>query len=109
MWIFTKHGFVSIVEDRNNLGYLLVRAREQTPLRKLFLGHQIFHTPVADYPYRVRVKQGHVASVIDNEIRKIHYSNFKDSIKDNEDYHDLLMEIWYICNLWYRVCTRLKK
>ncbi len=58
MWIFTTSGFISAVS--NSDGTLKVRARDKASLKALAktFNVEIKHTPVADYPYRLRLEAG---------------------------------------------------
>jgi len=91
MWIYTKHGFISIVNGDDDK--LQVRAREPNVLKKLF-GGKIVRTDNADYRYRCIVSRADVARVIANEIIDIDYSNFKGSVSDAK-YHHVLTQVWY--------------
>jgi hypothetical protein len=63
MWIFTKHGFYSVVEDRDNADLLLVRARVEGDIEKYFRDAVVYYTPEHDYAYRAHVSRREVAAV----------------------------------------------
>ena len=95
MWICLNNGFLSIVQGRNNL--LLVRARKR-PHLEAFLRDSVFmmdilHTPERDYHWRVELDRGAVARLLTRQIRNIDYSNFKDSVKEDE-LHDMYALWW---------------
>ena len=108
MWIFTRHGLISIVEDQplsirvplgakekphKPLPNLIVRARERRPLQQLFRGCRIIPNAGTDYQFRCIVPRAEVARVIASEIETMTYGNFKGSVADNA-YHNVLMRVW---------------
>ena len=108
MWIFTKKGFVSIVEDRNDPNCLLVRSRIKGDLERIFknaLGSvhaEVSETPDADYRFRVFLPRDLVASTIREEAQDIDYDNFKNGYRDNGDVpaaqrslcHNHMHDVW---------------
>jgi hypothetical protein len=108
MWIFTKKGFVSIVEDRNDPNCLLVRSRIKGDLERIFknaLGSvhtEVSETPDADYRFRVFLPRDLVASTIQEEAQDIDYDNFKNGYRDNGDVpaaqrslcHNHMHDVW---------------
>ena len=101
MWIFTSGGFVSIVENYNQPGFFLVRARKEEHLREFLsaqgqldtTAHEISETPGRDYRWRasVLVQKLKETSVLD--LRAITYPNFKNSIHDGE-YRHVASDVW---------------
>jgi len=71
---------------------LLVRARRKGDIEKLFKA-KVTHTPKADYPYRATVNTKNVVEALAREVRRIDYSNFKASVKD-DDLHRAYEEVW---------------
>ena len=108
MWIFTNKGFVSIVEDRNDPDYLLIRARIKGDLERLFedvvnsCSAEISETPDADYRFRVRLPRELVTRAIQKEVQSVDYDNFKNSYRDNESVpaahrslcHSHMQDVW---------------
>jgi hypothetical protein len=82
MWIFSQSAFVSIVEDRNDPGTLIVRARIQGDIERLWPDAEVRHTPMADYAYRAALSRQEVAAGIAKEVLEIHYNNYKNSVTD---------------------------
>ena len=84
MWIYTNTGFVSIVQDRANTHYLLVRARRRIDLETFLAGawniNHIYSTPNNDYAYRCSVPRDRVELAVSQATKLINYNNFKDSI-----------------------------
>lgn len=93
MWIFTNKGMVSAVEHRDNPDLLMIRARSEGHLEKVFPGCEVTVTPDADYMYRTVLSKREVAAAVSKEIMDIGYPNFKGSIR-NHDYHDACMDVW---------------
>lgn len=93
MWLFTSCGFVSIVQDSQNIGNLLVRARVREHLQALFPKVAISVTPDADYGFRATVNRKIVAKVVTDQVNAIDYTNFKDTVVD-PDYHSACLRVW---------------
>jgi len=101
MWVFNLDGFFSVVEDRNNPGMVLVRARYQEDLGKAakkMRMRSIFHTPSSDYLYRVSVPKEIWVAYIARSAAEINYDNFKAAVMWRTDgtrlekYH----EVWAV-------------
>ena len=94
MWIFLNNAFFSIVRHGTKPGDLLVRARLEGDIERVFCvaGE---HTPHADYAYRAVVSRDAVAEALSGEIREINYSNFKNSVKE-ADRHGAYMDVWTV-------------
>jgi len=102
MWIFTRDGFFSVVNDYDcKENELMVRARNSDDLHR-FLDHvsgtsraEIIEMDHADYRYRVKLPRTAVIGYMVVELDSLRYPNFKATIdyKDTERsiaYH----EIW---------------
>lgn len=90
MWLFTRHGFFSIVQDETATkagptpDYLLVRARCFADIRQfvaLLDGldcHVCWHeTPDKDYRFRLSAPAEKVAEVVQKLTCGVNYPNFK--------------------------------
>ena len=92
MWIFTSGGFVSIVENYNQPGFPLVRARKEEHLREFLsaqgqldtTAHEISETPGRDYRWRASVSAQELEETSLLNVRAITYTKFKDSIHAGE-------------------------
>lgn len=97
MWVYTKNGFVSIVQVRGEPRELLVRARRREDL-EAFVGSQyvkdIEHTPAADYEYRIELGMGVVAALAMREVMGIDYPNFKGAAARDPVWGGALHRIW---------------
>lgn len=98
MWLFTDNGYYSIVQDRYDHDYVLVRARRKDDLERLPKRRRerrkIIETPTADYPFRIRVKKSRFADLAAHLVTRIDYGNFKSAVaqQDREranTYHDV--------------------
>ncbi|BDU76009.1 hypothetical protein [Mesoterricola sediminis] len=93
MWIFLNDAFLSIVDKGGDGTTLLVRARREGDLERVFPGAQVERTPRNDYRYRARVDREAVAQALAAAVRGIAYGNFKDSVQDSAR-HDAYLEVW---------------
>jgi hypothetical protein len=98
MWLCFNDGFVSVVNDKLNINELVVRSRRPEILEELFPEKQIKILTVSDYKYRVYCSKAEMSKIIVDRIGMINYSNFKDSV-DDEELHDLYSDMW---SLHYR-------
>ncbi len=97
MWIFTNKGMLSIVAHRAKLGDLLVRAREPGTIEAVFPEAIVTKTPQADYLYRATLARDLVGERISLHLESLQYSNFKNSIPDDEAgqiRHDYFSLVW---------------
>jgi hypothetical protein len=79
MWIFMSESFLSVVEHDADDNLLLVRARFEGDIDRVFPEADVAETPTSDYRYRAALPRERVAEAIAGRVRKIHYPNFKDS------------------------------
>lgn len=89
MWLFTDHGFFSIVQHKDNPAYLLVRARVKGDIERYFPAADVQRTDDADYLYRATIPRAQVMDVVMDVVRNINYTSFKGALKDKSryDYH----------------------
>lgn len=101
MWLITDEGFFSVVQkpDDINKDTLTVRARVSADLRNLKkrlpdMG-EITTSKYNDYRYRAKVPREQLANAIEQMVKDIRYSNFKDEVADKQGqgrahvYHDV--------------------
>ena len=106
MWIFTQHGYVSVVQHFTPTpgAELLVRARTRRHLERV-LGlvlpvdrvlDLVRSTPDHDYPWRAAVDRSMVHDLAAATIDQLDYSNFKGRAADTLGHPDarVLGEIW---------------
>jgi len=94
MWIFLNDAWLSIVEDREDAEYLLVRSRRSGDIERVF-GVQEDIDREADYHYRAHILRDHVAGVLAREVGRIDYDNFKNSVEDSQ-LHASYSRVWQV-------------
>ena len=71
MWLFTKHGFFSAVQNWDDASLIHVRARFQGDLEKLCEAYgvepKVVSLPDADYPYRMDSDREKLAEIAKND------------------------------------------
>lgn len=101
MWLYTQHGFYSIVAHRDQPGRFLVRARRQIDLDNLRslagLPASIQSTPDADYHFRLTITAAELNRVMTVLGNTVDYPNFKNRIAARPDQADRL-HIYH--NIW---------
>ena len=107
MWIFTKHGFFSIVKKK----YLdqpkpyQVRARSLNDLENLIkeaqLGEDIIETPYADYFFRIIADEADLDKIFKMLQAELNYENFKNMIGRQDNQQDKLDAYHKIWNVMY--------
>lgn len=95
MWIFLNNAFVSIVQDPQRADGLVVRARLDGDLERLFPGKQVISLPFRDYAFRTFVSKAEVAEVLSKQVLGIDYGNFKGSVEDRAR-HDAYLGVWSV-------------
>jgi hypothetical protein len=98
VWVFTETGFVSAVQDWNNSGQLVVRARDRQSLLSLAdaASVPIEKTPTADYPYRVHVMRTVFTTWVADCAESIDYPNFKARVEQERGsaFAHTLLGVW---------------
>lgn len=95
MWICLSDAFLSIVEPAPGSDTLLVRARREGDIERVFADAKVTKTPGRDYLFRASLPRAQVAGVISHHVAGIDYGNFKDSVKNNK-LHDAFAGFWSI-------------
>jgi hypothetical protein len=107
MWLFTKYGFYSVVQDKADAKRIQVRGRVKDDIERLVtfakqkLGAEtpeIISTPKADYAYRIvfdRFLWERLASALTADID---YTNFKDAVHGEPDRDSSYLEVWSTMN-----------
>ena len=117
MWLFTRYGFFSVTNARQNRGRLgskldptrlQVRARSEAHLKNLIKrfpqlrGYRIIETPKADYLFRIIVRRKVWAGVAGELAVEITYPNFKNECVGRseleDEYISTLHEVWGVAN-----------
>lgn len=99
MWVFTNRGFYSVVQDANDPGMLVVRARAKgdlIALRDFIPSLRIVVLPNRDYEFRAYVERIEWEAALVELVEDIDYSNFKDSVtaKQGKTRHDIYLRVW---------------
>ena len=87
MWVLTPRGFYSVVADRDDDAFLLVRARVRADLdhlRDLLPDLRPWHDPDADYAWRARVERREWAFALGMMAGEIDYPNFKNAVAERQ-------------------------
>lgn len=118
MWIFTKIGFFSAVEERSEAGeepWIMVRARVKRDLerlnevfgqlfvvegRKTKYSAEILEWENRDYPYRVIVPREVWSGALVQLVQDIDYGNFKNEVSREDGYKrsGLYSRVWSVMN-----------
>jgi len=107
MWIFTKDGFYSAVEDRRDSGRVVVRTRSKDDvirLAKILKVRAFRSSETADYPYRLYCSKTEWASYVTDVAEEIDYDNFKGAMEKrfNVDRMDQLHSVWEVMAGWWQ-------
>lgn len=93
MWIMMNDAFFSIVHKNCAEDELLVRARREGDIEKVFPEAEVKETKRNDYRFRAVLKRERVIEAVGNSLRKVNYGNFKDSVQDIT-LHNAYMNVW---------------
>lgn len=103
MWLFTKHGFFSVVTTENpDENMIQIRARRRVDLVALLSNapsvvssgmHTIIETRNSDYPFRVIVTRYTWETIAGWLAEGIDYHNFKGQIRD-ANYSHFALTVW---------------
>lgn len=81
MWIYTKKGFFSIVQDKDDEDYLIVRARVKGDIEHYFQDVDVQEDVGSDYRYRIRVLRHTAANNLGYmAMSDIDYTNYKAAV-----------------------------
>lgn len=85
MWIVMNDSFISVVEHNTDEDRVVVRARIEGDLDKIFPEHKqdIIVTTNSDYRFRLLLDKQYVADRIYQRMLDIDYDNFKDSVAES--------------------------
>ena len=101
MWIFLSDAFLSVVADKDDPSgpRLLVRARREGDIERVFPEADVTTTPAADYRFRAWLPRERVAAVLRQQVEALAYANFKSTIHDR-DYHDAALDVWNVMDTY---------
>jgi len=95
MWLSFNKCFLSIVHKDCKPDELLVRARRKGDIEKIFPAAIGKRTQGTDYAFRAVVKREVVAQALRDQVMNLNYTNFKDSVLDDE-LHLAYSSVWSI-------------
>jgi len=97
MWILLNDAMFSIVEDRQDRTRVVVRARFEGDLEKVFPAYaeNVIVQDISDYRFRIFADRDYVKEIVASEVERIDYDNFKNSVADDER-HNLYTKVWQI-------------
>ena len=64
MWIFTTHGFLSVVQHNAMPDHFQIKSRVRDPLSELWPDHEIEVIDWADYRFRITIEKSDALSVL---------------------------------------------
>ena len=95
MWILLNDCFFSIVSKECKRNELLVRARRRGDIEKVFPKANVTVSHHTDYQFRAAIRRSVVETAIVGELRRVNYSNFKNSVEDDE-LHNSYARVWTV-------------
>lgn len=90
MWIMLNDAFLSIVHKDCGRNELMVRARREGDIERIFPRANVSRSTDTDYLYRAVLPRSEVEFAMVGELRRITYSNFKDTVTDKPLHHAYL-------------------
>ena len=84
MWIIMNDAFLSVVQNIYDEDELLVRARVEGDIERVFSNAEVFADEGSDYKYRSYLNKREVAKVIEWNVLDIDYGNFKNSVSSSD-------------------------
>ena len=114
MWLFTKTGFVSIVQNkRGGPDDLIVRSRVRKDLEN-FIDMtatpeevRIYENAGTDYQFRCFIERWELQRVMTKTVEELDYPNFKNNFKDDNLRSVVYTKVWNV--LWELVPPRWVK
>jgi len=94
MWVFTKHGFISIVTTKKKKKFA-IRARNKDHLVALLPDVKIIETTDSDYRFRCILTAKEFSTFWEELQKTITYQNFKNEVT-NHLYHTALIDVWVV-------------
>jgi len=94
MWVVLNDAFFSIVQNRDDKDQFVVRARFEGDIEKVFDVDAIV-SENSDYRFRAFLPKSVVKEMLNQEVDRIDYDNFKNSV-DDDVRHDVYTGIWAV-------------
>jgi hypothetical protein len=96
MWVYTKHGFLAIVQHNSMPEHFQVQSRIIDPLEILWPDEEIEIIDWADYRFRITITKEKAIQVVTEQLSNVDYTSFKDECKYDEEYYYTLTKVWSI-------------
>jgi|TARA_B100000530_G_scaffold282739_1_gene196603 hypothetical protein len=96
MWVYTKHGFLAIVQHNSMPEHFQVKSRIIDPLEILWPDEEIEIIDWADYRFRITITKEKTIQVVTEQLSNVDYTSFKDECKYDEEYYYTLTKVWSI-------------
>ena len=96
MWMFTTHGFLSVVQHNALPDHFQIQSRVRDPLSELWPDHEIEVIDWADYRFRITIEKSDALSVLIKVMESVDYTSFKGACGHASRYHLVLTKIWNI-------------
>lgn len=96
MWIFTIHGFLSVVQHNALPNHFQVKSRVPDPLQELWPNHEIEVIDWADYRFRSTIEKSEVLPVLLEVMSSVDYTSFKNACDSDNVYQSVLGRIWHL-------------
>ena len=103
MWLFTRHGFFSVVQDKRDERLVHARARIKDDLeqlrafaRKVLMVElpEVIATADADYAYRCVIEKPLWQKIATALADNIDYTNFKSEVHGEPDRDNAYLKVW---------------
>lgn len=95
MWIIMNDAFLSVVQNIYDEDELLVRARVEGDIERVFPNAEVFADEGSDYKYRSYLNKREVAKVIEWGVLDIDYGNFKNSVPSSDSKRRIVYDrVW---------------
>lgn len=105
MWVFTKKGFMSVVEMRDDVDKVMIRFRCKEDAEAIrmdclstkgddFSLPDIIKTEEADYRYRIIVDRVVLVELMTTMVSELDYHNFKNAVHGDVDRDIAYMGVW---------------
>lgn len=105
MYVLTKYGLVSIVENKDNSNKVMIRARTKNAIGNFCpksIHSKIKHRKNADYEYGISLSKQAAGVLLTSMLHEIDYTNFKQELEnDRTGIRTLAYKIWSLgVELW---------
>jgi len=98
MWLFTKTGFVSVVQDAKDKDKMVVRARDKQSLEPLMdeYGVKLVNLKNRDYPHRVFLTRKQFVDWLVQSGEDLDYNNYKTKVTQTRgsEFAHPLHDVW---------------